>query len=659
MRESESFDAFYARTVRSVTGEMQSFTRDAEQTEYAVREAYARAFQQWYEVSGFRDAEGWVLDAAKEIFRRHASAAGGAAPSGAAARGVAPGGDGPYGGLIPGPAAVPPHAGPTPGPAAVPPHAGPTPGPAAGLPAAGLPAAGLPAAGLPGAGLPGAGLPAAGPPGAGLPSGTADPTTMMAGPRFPTFGEAAPAQTTPGSAGDPYGFGPQRPTGRFTAGGRRPRLPGLQAHRGLIAVAVAVVIVVAAVGAYFAFGGHSHTHRTAGSHPKVTVPPKPKPHMLAAGKVGGHRSIPWSLVTSGWTLAELSSALPNASGGSAGGGTSTVYLVDPKGGRYFINQWTSEPEPTLLAWSGDGHTALLETTSNAAGVPSFSYSLLTVATGQVAGLPLPADVTAVGFTRPDGLAILAVRQSGGKLQLQRYTFSGSLQATIGSMSHNPAQPGFEPGNCGSYCGALSSPKGDTDVWGTRWNTMRLVSNAGGKVIRKFHVGSRKKSAPCAPVSWWNDTTVLADCAASQPSSVSGQLWLVPEDGAAPTPLAAASGTPQGVGFDLTATQAGSTTYVTQTSSSQCPGAATGPGGLSIEQVGTNGALTNVAIPDSTSTRNTVLTADGTRLLVLAQTSCPGSYSLLWFYPSKDTSQLLLSAPSGKFGVIAAVPFSTL
>ncbi len=671
MRESESFDAFYARTARNVTSQMQSFTHDAEQTDSAVREAYARAFQQWFEVSGYRDAEAWVLDAAKDIYRRHAGAAGGR-PAGDTPLGGGAASGTPYGGpaggtaysygapFAGGPADTPFQSAPADAPFQSAPAGGPFPGGPAGGSFAGGQAASPAAGGIPESDstlLPGVDRRGADYAGNALPGGaSANPTSILGTPTYPMFGQAPAGQTDLGQAGGPYLGGPELPGQRIARGGRRPS-PGRPGTRGLIAIALAV-IVVAAVGAYLALGGHGHKNQTAGSRSKAKVTAKPKPHMLAAGKVAGHSSIPWTLVGQGWTLAELSSAQPNADGGSAGGGTSDLYLVDPKGGRYFITQWSSVPQPTLLAWSGNGQTALLETTSSSAGAPSFSYSLLTVATGQVTGLPLPANVTAVGFTRPDGLAILAVRQGGGKLKLQRYTFSGSLQASIASLPHNPSDPGFEPGSCGPSCGALSSPDGDTDVWGTRWNAMQLVSNTGG-TPRRFHLTAGKKSADCAPVSWWNATTVLADCAASQPSPDSDQLWLVPADGGTPTALAAASGGPDGVGFDLTATAADGTAYLTQTSSTQCPSAASGPGGLTIEQVGTGGALSGVGIPGTTNTRNTVLAAEGSRLLVLAQTSCPGSYSLLWFYPSKGTQQVLLPASAGQLGVTAAVPFSNL
>src|ERR1700722_13018480 len=70
MRESETFDAFYARTVSGVTSQLHALAAGDPQADHAIREAYARAYQQWFEVSGYRDPETWVLDAAKDAFAR-------------------------------------------------------------------------------------------------------------------------------------------------------------------------------------------------------------------------------------------------------------------------------------------------------------------------------------------------------------------------------------------------------------------------------------------------------------------------------------------------------------------------------------------------------------------------------------------------------------
>ena len=70
MSPPETFDAFYARTAWKVTSQMHSMTGQDSAADHAVREAYAKAYQQWYEVSGYRDPEGWVLKVAEDAFER-------------------------------------------------------------------------------------------------------------------------------------------------------------------------------------------------------------------------------------------------------------------------------------------------------------------------------------------------------------------------------------------------------------------------------------------------------------------------------------------------------------------------------------------------------------------------------------------------------------
>ena len=99
-------------------------------------------------------------------------------------------------------------------------------------------------------------------------------------------------------------------------------------------------------------------------------------------------------------------------------------------------------------------------------------------------------------------------------------------------------------------------------------------------------------------------------------------------------------------------------YVTATSSSQCPSAPSGPGGLGVFRLASSGSDSPVSVPGSTSYHNAILGSSGGRLLVLAQTSCPGTTTLEWFNPSAGSTQPLLPAASGQAGVVAAVAYGT-
>ena len=752
MPESESFDAFYARTVWSVTSQMHELAGDDGMADHAIREAYARAYQQWYQVAGYHDSEGWVLATARDAYERRRA--------GAATAGPDPAQRASDSGTWPGiyrPAAKPGAAGqaaaPDDGPdpeATVAPQAG---GPQLGGQQIGVPQAGAPQAGAPqadeqraaaaqrgrgfgrvakAAGLlsgalgsrarrdaaslaangaspqaaddstvagraPGQGPDAAdwfsrgdaagsaSPPAgwagssqgdipAGLSAGSraeaanwADPAGYGAAGASFAGGPNATARISGGSGdpafADPYGgayagstaqpgpggFGPGGAGGRGgpSGGGRSFVLPGSRRTRIVAGIAVAALVVAGI--AYFAVGsGPAKTAAQQGSTAKPAG--KSGPHMLAAGKTGPRSAVPWSLIGPGWAIAELSTAAPAANGNATGGGTYTTYLIDPEGGKYQITSAAGGSAPALLAWSGDARSALFG--SNLASEQP-SYSLLNVASGQTAPLGLPAGVVAIGLSRPDGLAILAVDERHAKFELQRYSLTGGFEATIARMARPRSE--FWPGNgCTAAACALSSPDGDFDIWGISGHDMQLVSNAGGRA-RKLHVPAGGGSSSCVPLTWWDNFTVLADCAV--PGSPDAQrLWLVPVAGGTPRALTPVSGSASGDGVVSGAWRADGSVYLATTSSRQCSGAPSGPGGLGIQPASEAGSSSWISVPGSTGNFSTVVAASGRRLLVLTQTACPGTSALKWLNPRTGAETTVLGPPANQVGVIAAVPY---
>ena len=722
MPDSESFDAFYARTVWNVTSQMHALAGGDGVADHAIREAYARAYQQWYEISGFRDSEAWVLNVAKTAYERrlqeaapgtweatptpghdpltspgmfrprpaqaqptadpeatmtgHRRGAGGTAvpgsdtPAGSAPDSAGSVAAGPAGGSAPAglfgssvlansagvePAPVgffgsPGPGSPDPG-SPVPTSAGPTSaGPTSAGPTSAVPTSAVPTSSAPTSSEQGDFGPAVFEPAGFEPADRAggDPAPDgLFGSRAPggLFGSSAPGGPMSTASLPDHAAGATTPgqrAGRLNQPPGAFRIAGLSSRRSLIAVATSVAVVLVAVVGYVTLGGRSSGRspspgRSAGAVAKPTV------HMLPAHRTGNRAAIPWTLIGPGWTLAELSTAQPDVDGAAAGGGSYTTYLVDPEGGKYRIQTTSGASAPELLAWSGNAETALFRTSATAPG-----YGLLTLASGQMTSLSLPAGVTPVGFTRPHGLDILAVRQGQAKYRLERYNLAGAYQATLGSLPRPASAPDGLLGN------ALSSPDGTTAVWGVSGEEMQLVSNAGG-LLRKLHVPDSGKPPSCTPVSWWDTGTVLAYCAVSGQTDAD-RLWLVPDNGSSPTALTGVSGSPAGIGDVAAAWHAGGRTYITSSSGSQCPSAASGPGGLGILRLGQGQSESPVSIPDTTNNHSTVVAGVGSQLLVLAQTSCPGTSSLVWFDPAKGTAETVLTAPATEVGVIAAVPF---
>jgi hypothetical protein len=636
MRESETFDAFYARTVSSVTSQMHALANGDIQADHAIREAYAQAYQQWYEVSGYRDAESWVLEVAKEAFQRRLAQAALAAPP--------PRDSGSWPGLFR--QRQPPPAGQASAdPAATVAGPGRVPGAVGGAAPAGYasPDPVLLAGPAQASQLAGDAVRAS-----QFPAGTAGASQLP-----PLTVQASAAQPAAAQGSTAYIGGTPGDTAPASRAERRRGSAGwLGGNRTLVAAIAAIAVVAASIAAYVALGGSQRGHATS---PGASAGPggKPKVQMLPANQVGSRASVPWSLVGPGWSLAELSAA-PPGSAPTASGGNSATYLVDPQGGRYLMRKWPASSAPALLAWSGDAKSALYAGSAAAAGSGAANFFVLTLNTGQVTALALPATVSVAGFTRPDGKNLLAVQQGPTRERLVRYDLQGSFQTMLSTM---PRRPGGQPwpAACDTTCGALSSPDGTMAVWGAVGDEMQLVNNAGG-LIRRLHVPHSGQPPSCTPISWWDTSTVLASCAATAGQSAATELYLVPDSGSSAQALTVASGTPAGVGYDTGAWQAGGQEYVTQTTATQCPQAASGPGGLEILRLASSGSDVPIAVQGSTGNHNVIVASSGPRLLVLAQTSCPGTTSLLWLNPATGATQALLTAPASQAGVVAAVPY---
>jgi len=150
---------------------------------------------------------------------------------------------------------------------------------------------------------------------------------------------------------------------------------------------------------------------------------------------------------------------------------------------------------------------------------------------------------------------------------------------------------------------------------------------------------------CSALRWWDARTVLASCLVPGPGG--NRLWLVPADGSRPvplTPLRPASTPDHG---DIGAWSLSGRLYL------QVLGAC---GTVQIFRQAPGGQLAHVAVPHTTGDYNRIVTALGPRLLIKAETDCPGSDSLLWFDPRTNAEQWLIRTPPGQVGVGPVIPF---
>ncbi|HEY1616328.1 MAG TPA: hypothetical protein VGG25_01855 [Streptosporangiaceae bacterium] len=298
-----------------------------------------------------------------------------------------------------------------------------------------------------------------------------------------------------------------------------------------------------------------------------------------------------------------------------------LYLINPAGRRYLMHAWKStKTPPYLIDWSGDKKRALLGTFAG--------YEQITLDSGKVSRFSLPGSAQALSYTRPDGLNIFGARPDGAKTRLVRDTLSGHQAKVLVTGS--------------DYYTAVYSDNGAT-LAAPGGPGLVLVSNGGG-VVRKLPVPSTSRGG-CNPARWWNASTILASCPPK--SGAASRLWLIPASGARPRALTPQRGSHSRDLGDTDAWRLPSGLYLQ----------ALGPcGTVQIFRQLSSGAIKLVTIPGAAGNNNRILTARGARLLVRAQTGCPGSESLLWFNPSTRRVQMLLRAPKNDAGVIGAIPY---
>jgi hypothetical protein len=351
-------------------------------------------------------------------------------------------------------------------------------------------------------------------------------------------------------------------------------------------------------------------------------------------------AVPWSQVGPGWMLATWSPV----SGGHGGEepkpgeptfqtATTTLYLVDPEGGRYPVTTFPPPgdgPNPRLVDWAGDGTRALAYAQGNKQG----TVIEVDLHTGKQTSFTVDGFDVTPRYSRPQGKAVLLVKDDDvdSPAALRRVDLTGKPQLT------------YPVDELGSEFNAayLSNPEGTQLVLGTK-SGLALMGNDGsvGKPLPIAAAGS------CQPTRWFNteSTVALASCYGDAGS----RLWLVPVDGSAPSALTAPISSPlSGDLGDTDAWRLPKATYV------QASGAC---GHLYLATLGADGATTPVAVPNVDEDSSVVvLGANGGHLNLQATVSCGTGQSLLDYDTDTNTSTVLLGPPVNDGGVIAALPY---
>ena len=344
--------------------------------------------------------------------------------------------------------------------------------------------------------------------------------------------------------------------------------------------------------------------------------------VLAVGRAAS--AAPLSSAGPGWAL-----VLYSAAGTAHRSAADTLYLVSPAGRRYPLARIPdTDASARLLGWSGDGTRALAE-------LPGGAVEQITLAGGQVRRVGLPAGVTVVGYTRPNGFGILGESTSGGVTRLARYTLGGALArvlATWPSSAESAASALFGTA-------ALEAPSGAFLVVPGSAALSLVSSDDGGSGVVPLPVS---RGASCAPVRWWRDDVVLTEC--SGPGIAGPRLWLVPVGGGRPTALTPQRGQNGPDYGDINGWRLpGGALYLQALASCGPPFIARAQG---------NGTVTPLLIP------GVVVAQAGQWLLAEQESGCLDSTSLLWFNPVTRAERWVFRTPAADSGVISAAAYAS-
>lgn len=359
------------------------------------------------------------------------------------------------------------------------------------------------------------------------------------------------------------------------------------------------------------------------------------------GVVAPAAAIPWRNVGPGWFVAiwaphAASQGFPPPKNWDKQ--PSTLYLVDPLGGRYRIATLPAPSYYGLLDWSGDGRRVLISTPGTAA--KNSQIENVDLATGKVLDhFASPGSGPAYQYTRPKGLAILRFTPAIGEhgvASIDRLSLSGTV------LFRYPASfPGRGPLTGFSTPALLPSLDGTQLVVEAK-NGLALIAND-GTFVRD--VGPADET--CAPVRWWDATDLVASCYAfAHGVTTEPALWLVPVNGKAATRLT--SPRPPDLG-DTAGWKIGTSVYL------QAEGAC---GSQFLARRLADGRTARVNVP-KTGNDVEVVGAHQERLALLGILGCGAGRSLFWFNPTSAGESPLLGPPVNAGSVLEALPYPGL
>lgn len=360
---------------------------------------------------------------------------------------------------------------------------------------------------------------------------------------------------------------------------------------------------------------------------------------VASGVEAPASAIPWESVGPGWFVAlwgPHAAVYPGPAIEKWEQQKTTLFLVDPHGGRYLIATLPAPSLYQLYDWSGDGRRVLIGTPTTAAH-PKPQVEEIDLASGKALSPFTSTSSSPYGewyqFTRPTGLALLRSSQAAnGVISVTRLSLSGETQQ---------AYPAALPAVASVNSSLLPSLDG-TELVVAAAHGLALFAN-NGTFLKD--VGPLTKA--CSPDRWWDDTDLVASCQTLGPnSSAVAALWLVPVTGPAPSQLTFPKPPDYG---DVNGWKVGKTVYT------QALGAC---GTEFLARRLPNGTTQEVTVPKAANDER-VIGAGSAQVALQAVVGCGGGQSLFWFDPTTAKETPLLGPPLNGGGVLTALPYPGL
>ncbi|CAN5230320.1 hypothetical protein BH09ACT8_BH09ACT8_56350 [soil metagenome] len=398
-------------------------------------------------------------------------------------------------------------------------------------------------------------------------------------------------------------------------------------------------VAIAALAAFLLAGcstGSTAQQATTQAGVTASSAPATAAKLVGPGEEAAADTVPWAEVGPGWLLTTWSPVPAQDGFDKLGAATTTLYLVNPDGGRYPLTAFPppgAAYTPQLIDWSGDGSHALFSDWGTKKIADTSTALLVDLHTGAKTSVAVDGDTR---FTRPDGKALLRTNSPGteGPARLDRYDLTGKHQLTY------PVDKLDGTFN-GNY---LSTPDGTRLVLGTNAGLVRIGND--GTIGATLPVPGY---TDCSPTRWWDDSTILASCNVdSGTDNYASQLWLVPVDGSAPSALTKPNDGSTGPDYaDLNAWKLPAGTLVQ---------AAGGCGTLLLVKLNPDGTTTKLDVPHTEGSVN-VIGVNGAHLVLQSHNGCERGESLLDYDPATNTSTALLGPSINGGGVLNTVAYA--